>query len=91
MKCAWLLPLLFACTEPTHHGQSFTDAVHVICDAPAEADSAYWSANLKNTDAIELFETMGKLSPAARQQRLTAALARAHLAHCRRFDPAPPR
>ncbi|GEM_PF-6129242 len=91
MKRAWLLPLLFACTQPKHHGQSFTDAVQLICDAPAEADSSYWSANLKNTDAIELFETMGTLAPAARQQRLTAALARAKLTSCRRFDPAPPR
>jgi biopolymer transport protein ExbD len=90
MKRAWLLCLLLGCEhDPKHAGQSFTAAIQLICDAPAQADSAYWKANLKNTDAIELFETMGNLGPADRQQRLTAALAKANLTTCRRFDPLP--
>ena len=90
MHRAWLLCALLACEHETKRaGQSFTDAIQLICDAPSQADSAYWKANLKNTDAIELFETMGNLAPADRQKRLTAALAKANLTSCRRFDPLP--
>ncbi|CAN5579701.1 hypothetical protein BH11MYX1_BH11MYX1_48030 [soil metagenome] len=74
-----LLPgaVLLACKHDLEAGQRFSDAVQVICDAPAEADASYWKANLENTEAIELFETMRNFRPPDRQKRLAAALAKA--------------
>jgi biopolymer transport protein ExbD len=86
MKRAWLLCAVIACTRARPAGQSFTEAIQIICDAPAQADAEYWRSNLKNVEAITMFEAMGDLAPADRQQRLTAALAKAGLKSCRRFD-----
>ena len=87
MMRAWLLcAAVAACSRARPAGQSFTEAMQIICDAPAQADASYWKANLKNVEAITMFETIGNLAPADRQQRLTAALAKAELKSCRRLD-----
>ncbi len=87
MKLGWSVLLALACWSCKHE-QSFHDAIRLICNPPANANAAYWKANLRNPEAITLFESIGDLAMADRQRAMKGALQKADLGRCPAFEQA---
>jgi biopolymer transport protein ExbD len=83
MKLGWLLCLVCACKGS---GQSFSEGMAILCDAPSTHDAAYFKTNLTNAEVIRMFAAIGDSSPSDRVKRMREAVAKAGLTSCAMLD-----